>query len=69
LLGGHKTSVILEDAFWRGIKQISGERGNSMSEMTSGIDHDRQQGNPSWAIRLFVLDHFGSRCRTDAAVE
>ena len=63
VVGGHKTSVSLEEAFWDGMKEISRERGKTLSELVSAIDDRRQQGNLSSAIRLFVLDHF----RTGAA--
>jgi predicted DNA-binding ribbon-helix-helix protein len=33
----------------------------TLSELIGGIDADRQQGNLSSALRLFVLDHFKSR--------
>jgi len=58
VVGGHKTSVSLEEAFWSGVKEISGERGKTLSELVSEIDSSRRQGNLSSAIRLFVLDHF-----------
>jgi predicted DNA-binding ribbon-helix-helix protein len=58
VVGGHKTSVSLEEAFWNGMKEISGERGKTLSELVSEIDHNRELGNLSSAIRLFVLDHF-----------
>jgi predicted DNA-binding ribbon-helix-helix protein len=58
VLGGHKTSVSLEEAFWNGVKEISGARGKTLSELVSEIDGSRQQGNLSSAIRLFVLDYF-----------
>jgi predicted DNA-binding ribbon-helix-helix protein len=58
IVGGHKTSVSLEEAFWTGMKEISEERSMTLSEMVSEIDTNRQQGNLSSAIRLFVLDHF-----------
>jgi predicted DNA-binding ribbon-helix-helix protein len=61
IVGGHKTSVSLEEAFWNGMKEISGQRGMTLSEMVGEIDTNRQQGNLSSAIRLFVLDHFKSR--------
>ncbi len=61
VVGGHKTSVSLEEAFWNGMKEISGARGMTLSELIEGIDADRQQGNLSSALRLFVLDHFKSR--------
>src|ERR1700723_4165085 len=62
VVGGHKTSVSLEEAFWNCMKEISGESGKTLSELVSEIDGCRQQGNRSSAIRLFVLDYF----RTDA---
>jgi len=61
VVGGHKTSVSLEEPFWNGVKEISGQRGMTLSELVGAIDTDRQQGNLSSAIRLFVLDHFKSR--------
>jgi predicted DNA-binding ribbon-helix-helix protein len=61
VVGGHKTSVSLEEAFWNGMKEISGQRSMTLSEIVGEIDSNRQQGNLSSAIRLFVLDHFKSR--------
>ena len=61
VVGGHKTSVSLEEAFWNGMKEISGQRSMTLSEMVGEIDSNRQQGNLSSAIRLFVLDYFKSR--------
>ena len=61
LSNGHKTSVSLEEPFWSSMKEISQERGMTLSELVSEIDANRQQGNLSSAIRLFVLDHFKTR--------
>jgi len=61
VVGGHKTSVSLEEAFWNGMKDIAGERSVTLSQLVGSIDAGRQQGNLSSAIRLFVLDHFRSR--------
>jgi predicted DNA-binding ribbon-helix-helix protein len=61
VVGGHKTSVSLEEPFWSALKEISGQRGMTLSEVADEIDTNRQQGNLSSAIRLFVLDHFKSR--------
>lgn len=58
VIAGHKTSVSLEDAFWRGLKEIARERDITLSELVASIDSDRQHGNLSSAIRLFVLDHY-----------
>jgi predicted DNA-binding ribbon-helix-helix protein len=61
VVGGHKTSVSLEEAFWNSMKDISRERAVTLSELVGEIDTARQQGNLSSAIRLFVLDHFRNR--------
>ena len=61
VVAGHKTSVSLEEAFWNGMKEISGERSITLSDLVGEIDTKRQQGNLSAAIRLFVLDYFKGR--------
>jgi len=58
VIAGHKTSVSLEDAFWKGLKDIADDRDVTLSDLVSSIDTDRQHGNLSSAIRLFVLDHY-----------
>lgn len=58
VIAGHKTSVSLEDAFWRGLKEIAGGRETTLSELVASIDTERRHGNLSSAIRLFVLDHY-----------
>ena len=61
VIAGHKTSVSLEDAFWKSLKEIADDREVTLSDLVSSIDTDRQHGNLSSAIRLFVLDHFRSQ--------
>jgi predicted DNA-binding ribbon-helix-helix protein len=58
VIAGHKTSVSLEDGFWKGLKEIASGRGLTLSEMVAAIDAERAHGNLSSAIRLFVLDHY-----------
>jgi predicted DNA-binding ribbon-helix-helix protein len=58
VIAGHKTSVSLEDAFWKGLKEIAGGRDMTLSDLVSTIDSDRRHGNLSSAIRLFVLDFY-----------
>ena len=67
VIAGHKTSVSLEDAFWKGLKEIAAERNITLSELVASIDSDRQHGNLSSAIRLFVLDHYRSQISDDVA--
>jgi predicted DNA-binding ribbon-helix-helix protein len=58
VIAGHKTSVSLEDAFWKCLKEIAGGRELTLSDLVASIDSERQHGNLSSAIRLFVLDHY-----------
>ena len=58
---GHKTSVSLEEPFWTSMKDIAAQRGTVLSDLVSEIENNRQQGNLSSAIRLFVLGHFKVR--------
>ncbi len=60
VLGGHKTSVSLEDAFWSALKEIAGSSKTTLSNLVNAIDHQRSDGNLSSAIRMFVLHHFRS---------
>jgi predicted DNA-binding ribbon-helix-helix protein len=65
VIAGHKTSVSLEDAFWKGLKDIAGTRDMTLSELVAAIDSDRRHGNLSSAIRLFVLDHYRNQFSED----
>jgi predicted DNA-binding ribbon-helix-helix protein len=65
VVAGHKTSVSLEDAFWKGLKEIAAGKGLTLSEMVGAIDSARARGNLSSALRLFVLDHYQSKIAED----
>jgi len=57
-IAGHATSVSLEEAFWKGLKDIANRRDLSLNAMISEIDATRPPSNPgnlSSAIRVFVL--------------
>ena len=58
LLAGRKTSVSSEDEFWNALKKIASDRHVTLSELVSGIDAQRQHGNLSSALRLFVLEYY-----------
>ena len=58
VIAGHKTSVSLEDEFWRSLKEIARVRKATLSDLVGDIDLQRSRGNLSSAVRLFVLDHF-----------
>ena len=56
VIDSHKTSVSLEDEFWKNLREIAHGRNETLSHLISTIDKDRQSANLSSAIRLFVLD-------------
>ena len=60
VIAGHKTSVSVEDAFWKALKQIASHRNMALSDLVGSIDVEREHANLSSAIRLFVL----AFCRT-----
>jgi predicted DNA-binding ribbon-helix-helix protein len=57
-IGGHKTSVSLEDYFWTSLKLIARERTSTVSELVEVLDATREVGSLSSTIRVFVLDHY-----------
>jgi predicted DNA-binding ribbon-helix-helix protein len=61
VIAGHKTSVSLEDAFWKALKEIAVSRTITLSDLVAAIDSERQHGNLSSAVRLFVLDYYQTR--------
>ncbi len=55
-IAGHRTSISLEDAFWRRLKLLAGHRDMSTSALIAEIDAARGEANLSSAIRVFVLE-------------
>ena len=58
-LRGHRTSVSLEDAFWRAFRDIAAERGTPINVLATEVDagRDGDVGLAS-AIRVFVLERY-----------
>ena len=67
VVGGHKTSVSLEEPFWQGLKDIASKRRQTLSELVASIDTERKFGNLSSAVRLFVLNHYQERAPSERA--
>src|SRR5580704_7027692 len=61
VIASHKTSVSLEDAFWKGLKDIAMGKHMTLSDLVASIDSGRPHGNLSSAIRLFVLSHYQAK--------
>jgi predicted DNA-binding ribbon-helix-helix protein len=66
IIGGHKTSVSLESAFWQAFKHIAALRNMTLSDLVMSIDAERK-GNLSSAIRLFVLEFYRDQIEATAA--
>lgn len=66
-IAGQKTSVSLEDPFWRGLKEIASARHLTLSALVADIDSGRISGNLSSAIRVFVLSHYRAMINVPAA--
>jgi predicted DNA-binding ribbon-helix-helix protein len=58
VIGGHKTSISLEDSFWASLKEIAEERGTYLAHLVAELDQVRGTANLSSAIRVFVLGHY-----------
>ena len=56
VIAGHKTSVSLEDAFWKGLKEIAGGRDMTLSDLVAAIDIGA-------ATRQSVIGHSPVRAR------
>lgn len=55
-IDGTKTSISIEDAFWRSLKEIANERRLTISALVSAIKATRSQNsNLSSAIRVYIL--------------
>ena len=51
----------VEDAFWKGLKEIAEKRLKTLSDLIGSIDATRQQRNFSSALRVFVLEYYRSQ--------
>ena len=55
-IDGHRTSVSLEEAFWRGIADAARTRGMTRAHLIGQIDHARPpEVGLATALRLFVV--------------
>ena len=56
-LRGHRTSVSLEDAFWRAFRDIAAAEGKPINRLAAEIDEARgTEAGLASAIRVFVLE-------------
>ena len=58
VIGEHKTSISLEDAFWSALKEIAANQKVTLPVLVTRIEDEREHANLSSAIRLFVLEYY-----------
>jgi len=67
-IGGRRSSISVEDAFWNALKHIAAGEGLPVYELVSRIDLkrdlDRDNSNLSSAIRVFILEHYRELAET-----
>jgi predicted DNA-binding ribbon-helix-helix protein len=61
IVAGHKTSVSLEDDFWKVLKEIARDSDLTLSGLVGKIDSERERGNLSSAIRIHVLKFYRAK--------
>ena len=70
---GMRTSMRLEGAFWKALRDIAGRTGESVPALCERILRADHRGNRTSAVRVFVLNWFrdarakGGRVRRRAA--
>lgn len=61
-LRGHRTSVTLEDEFWRAFRRIAEEKDMAINALATEIDAGRDPGTGlASAIRVYVLTYYQTR--------
>ena len=61
-LNGHRTSVSLEDEFWKAFCEIAAKSNTPINSLAAKIDRDRGlETGLAGAIRLFVLRYYQDR--------
>ena len=63
VIGGHKTSVSLEEPFWSEVRAIAEAEQITVSNLLRRIDRERSNANLSSAIRVYVLENVREKAR------
>lgn len=57
VIGGHKTSICLEEKFWLELKRIAGLQQVTISQLVGKIQDDANLGaNLSSSLRVYILE-------------
>jgi predicted DNA-binding ribbon-helix-helix protein len=61
IIDGCKTSISLEDEFWDCLRKIADERGETLTQLVTGINGRRTTKNLSSCLRVFILEFYKHR--------
>ena len=68
IIGGHKTSVSLEQAFWEAFKDIAALRNMTLSDLVMSIDAERKGSSVRSRLAALGLDIFPREQQTPEAL-
>ena len=57
-IAGQRKNISLEEAIWQSLKEIADYQDMTLPALVATIDSERNQGNLSSAIRVFVLNFY-----------
>jgi predicted DNA-binding ribbon-helix-helix protein len=60
-IGGHRTSISLEPAFWNALKEVAARERTPLAKLVSTIDQNRGGPGLSSAVRIWLLSYFQTR--------
>jgi len=60
-IGGHRTSISLEPAFWTALRDVAARERLPLARLVATIDQNRGDEGLSSAVRIWLLSYFQSR--------
>lgn len=60
-IGGHPTSITLEEPFWEALKELSDRQNKTVSQLVAEVDESRGNANLSSALRVYILNCFRNK--------
>lgn len=61
-IGGHRTSISLEPAFWSALKEVAARERTPLAQVVGSIDQNRGGSGLSSAVRIWLLQYYKDRC-------
>jgi predicted DNA-binding ribbon-helix-helix protein len=65
-IGGHRTSISLEPAFWNALKEAAARERTQVAKLVNTIDQNRDGSGLSSAVRIWILNYFRDRSNVNS---